>query len=64
MLRKCKKNCAIQPQSNRKRTTATENQTPRQKSRRYLCGRSKDQTAAPAIRTFESYLYGLQVLMD
>ena len=59
------KNCAIQPQSYRKRTTTTENQAPTQKKADAIFVKeAKIKTAAaPAIKTFESYLHGLQILM-
>ena len=53
--------CAIQPQSNRKRRTATENEQPRQtKPDAIFVKEAHIKNASPAIRTFASYLHGLQ----
>ena len=58
------KSCAIQPQSNRKRTTATENQAPRQrKPDATFAKKAKIENAVPAIKTFAAYLHGLQSLI-
>ena len=54
------KNGAIQHQSNRKRTTATENQQPRQrKPDSIFVKEAKIENAAPVIRIFARYLHGL-----
>ena len=50
------KNCAMQLQNNRKRTTAFENQAPTQKKADAISMKeAKIKTAAPAIKTCESY---------
>ena len=57
------KNWAIQPQSNRKRTTAIENQPPRQRNPDAIFVKEEMiENAAPASITFASYLHGLQSL--
>ena len=58
------KNCAIQPQSNKKSTTATENQASRLKKPDAIFVKEAkiENAAAPAIKTFASYLHGLQTL--
>ena len=58
------KKCAIQPQINRKRTTANENQTPRRKKADGIIAKeAKVENATPAIRKSGSFLHGLQSLM-
>ena len=59
------KNCETQPQSNRKRATATENQAPRQKQKKtaIFVKEAKIQNAVPAISIFASYLHGVQSLI-
>ena len=54
-----KKNCAMQPQSYRKRSKAIENQPPRQKKQKrdaIFFKEAKIENAAPVIRTFTDYI--------
>ena len=55
---------AIQLQSKRKRTTATENQVPKaKKTDSIFVKEAHIENAPPAIRTFSSCLQALQLLM-